>query len=715
MQGPDYIFAFQSKDFSFWQPDANNKIVLKNKPYLLDFSPEGWDDIAIQNILNKRYWGIDRSVTIPLSYVQDGAKILKNIVLNKGIEESVYLVIARQELEYIPGESYGYWYKQIYRAEVDFSTYDHSGVKVTCNTLEDGLPKYLKANENTTYEFPMNVPEAIFVKMDGIKLHESINYQIIDGIEITKNLNGNNFFPPAIFVSKEGESTGVVIDTQNLQDVTGFVFEDKVKILNSTIFNVGNDLVNAKITGKIEFTCTGMTSLPAYAMRFRFLKTGQNIGDQNLYVVMTTPAMIVGQTYSQDFDITIPLTLNQRIYLEGFFFAGVGVDAKIKFTKNSKFKINYITKYQTSYIRAFRPQYLFTQLINKVTEGKYQAELATYFSNTKYWNKVITCGNALRGLDTAVLKINFSDFFQFWDSFDAVGIREKGGKVNFAEKYNLIDKNNFIDLPDPANFKMTFAKDFLYNEVEIGYPEIRNDVGVLNGNDEFNTKFLFSIGATKSPAKIDKVSKIKTSCYEIEKIRVTTVAKDSTDYKSDNDLFAIAIMDEANPAVLPDIPVSYDLDRTLNPFATGLNEPATIFNLPFSPKRNLLRNGPFLRSSLYLGDGKILAFKTSDKNDKLKTDVLGTIIEEKADVIIGSLGEKFFFPVLFDLEIPAPHDLISLLDLNPLQLFRFSLNGDIYTGILVKVGISPSSNKAQQYQLLSTADNNLTKLEEFYG
>lgn len=715
MQGSDYIFAFQSKDFSFWQPDADNKIVLKNKPYLLEFSPSGWDDIAIQNILNKRYWGVDRSISIPLSYVNDGAKILKHIVLNKGIEESVYLVIAKQELDYTPGVSYGYWYRQIYRGEVDFSEYDHSGATVACNTLEDGLPKYLKANENTTFEFSMNVPEAIYVKMDGVNLHEYINYQNVDDLEITKNINGGDFFAPCVFTNKEGESTGVVINSQDLQDTSGLTFDQTVNQTNSIIFNAGNDFINVNISGRIEFQCTGMTSLPPWAIKFRFLKTGQLIGDQNLYQVISTPGMIVGQVYGIDFNINIPLSINQRIYLQGFFLGGVGVDAKIKFTQNSKFKISFLSRYKTTYIRAFRPQYLFTKLMDKITEGNYQAEIATYFSNTKYWNKVITCGNALRGLDDAVLKISFSDFFQFFDCFDSVGIREKAGKVNFAEKYNLIDKNNFIDLPGPSKFKMVFAKDFLFNEVEIGYPEIRNDIGILNGNDEFNTKFLFSIGTTKAPAKIDKVSKIKTSPYEIEKIRVTIVNKDSTDYKSDNDLFAIAIMDNANPAVLPDIPVSYNLDRTLNPFATGLLEPTTIFNIPFSPKRNLLRNGPFLRSSLYLGDGKVLAYKSSDKNNKLKTDVLGTIIEEKADVLIGSLGDKFFFPVIFDFEIPAPHDLISLLDLNPLQLFRFPLNGDIYTGILLKVGIAPSSNKAQKYQLLSTADNDLTKLEEYYG
>jgi hypothetical protein len=289
---------------------------------------------------------------------------------------------------------------------------------------------------------------------------------------------------------------------------------------------------------------------------------------------------------------------------------------------------------------------------------------------------------------------------------------ENGSKVDIMARPDMVDVNTFIDLPEPASdsFKVSIAKEFLYNELEIGYPEIKNDVGVLNGNDEFNTKFLFGIGTTKSPAKMDKVSKIKTSPYEIEKIRVTTFNKNTTDYKDDNDLFSIYIEDTLHPAS-GIIPAHYLLDRSLNTGATGLIEPETVFNLQLSPKRNLKRNGRWLKSSLYKADAKILQFKTSDKNDKL---ISGGLVE-KADEPIADLGDKFFEPVIFTGNFPAPENLLDLLDLNPLQVFRFTFYGDYYKGILIEASISQSNRKEQQYILLSCAGNDLTKLIDYYG
>jgi hypothetical protein len=286
---------------------------------------------------------------------------------------------------------------------------------------------------------------------------------------------------------------------------------------------------------------------------------------------------------------------------------------------------------------------------------------------------------------------------------------ENGSKVDIMARPDMVDVNTFIDLPEPASdsFKVSIAKEFLYNELEIGYPEIKNDVGVLNGNEEFNTKFLFSIGTTKSPAKMDKVSKIKTSPYEIEKIRVTTFNKTTTDYKDDNDLFSLYIGTVLQPAV-GSIPAHYLLDRTLNAGATGLIEQETVYNLFFSPKRNLKRNGRWLRSSLYKGDTKILQFKTSDKNDKLVSGGL----TEKANEPISDLGNKFFEPVIFTANFPAPDNLLDLLDANPLQVFRFPFYGEYYKGILMEVGIA---EKEQQFILLSCTGNDLTKLIDYYG
>ena len=88
---------------------------------------------------------------------------------------------------------------------------------------------------------------------------------------------------------------------------------------------------------------------------------------------------------------------------------------------------------------------------------------------------------------------------------------------------------------------------------------------------------------------------------------------------------------------------------------------------------------------------------------------------EKADENVGGLGSKFFYPLLIDFTVDAPDDLLTLLDINPRKIFRFPLDGILYTGILQKVGVSPSNNKEQQYQLLSTATNNIQKLIDYNG
>lgn len=708
MQGSDFIFCLQDAQYRFWQIDASGMVIKSNQPYFLEFSPDGWSDIAIQNIRNKKYWGIDRSVTVPLSYVEDGATILKDIFYRLGIEESVYLVIAKQELEYNPGVDYGYWYKQMYRGEVDLSTYNHSGSKVTCTTLEDGLPKYLKANEATTFEIAMDVPEAINVAMDGINLHEKLNFSDVSGLGVSIAVNGTNFLGPISYIGHDGNNTGFAIDSENIENVNGIPFEEKVKKQNTLLVNVDQPTTVVTIAGTIEYVCTSMTSSPAFATRFRFLRSNQLIGDQNDYEIISTPAMVVGQTYTQDFSVDVPLQKGESLLREGIFFGGPGSDATIEFTENSKFTITFLTRHAETYIKAHRPQFLFNKLIDLLTESNYSAETSTYFET--YKQVVFTCGNALRGFEDAVMKISWNDFFQFWDSFDSVGISQKGSKVNFDSKVALVDTLNVIDLPEPSNFRVSVAKEYLFNELQIGYPELKNEVGVLNGNEEFNTKYLFSLGSTKNPAKIDKVSRVKASCYEIELVRITTVSKETTDYKADSDLFVLHVEADLQPAA-GDIPEHYRLDRSLNASATGLIEPDTVFNIFLSPKRNLYRNGPFLRSSMYLADNLVLQYKSVDKNNKLVADG----IVEKADVPMSTLSDKFFLPVVFDFDVPAPNDLINLLDLDPTTLFRFPFYGVYYTGIMGKTSIAPSSRKEQNYQLLSTADNNLLDLINFYG
>ena len=122
------------------------------------------------------------------------------------------------------------------------------------------------------------------------------------------------------------------------------------------------------------------------------------------------------------------------------------------------------------------------------------------------------------------------------------------------------------------------------------------------------------------------------------------------------------------------------------------------------------------RSDVWKSDTKTFSYRTVDKNNKLEfTDPLFGAIIEKASENIGTLGNQFFVPIVFNITVPPPADLISLLDANPLRIYQFELLGEMYKGILLEITTGLANNKAQQWKLLALPDNNFLKLAKYYG
>lgn len=720
-QGSDYIFAIQTKDYRFWKV-VNRVVTVNAQPYFLDFAPAGWADITVQNVRNKKYFGVDRSVTVPLSYVEDGAQILKYIFLNKGLEEPVYLAILEQQLDYEAGVGYTYWYKQRFRGQFDLSTYSHEGATVKVNILEDGLPKHLKANERTTIELDMDVSEAINVKMDGVVLHNAVENLVTDGASTDPTYDFRNHL---IDLSITKEDAPYVSGKQA-------VARTKVSNLNSAIQATGKWFSKPSVQSDIEieydFSITitfhappGINPAGRYRVAVRKIDTGGT--GSNPHVLLDIPAsQVTGITRRLTGSATFTVDADDELYLFSYFdVEGATGDAQIQTTypatDNSFFNYKYKTRSATTYIKAFRPQYLFTKLINFLTDGEYEGPVQDYFDRTLGNGRIVfTCGNALRGLSDAKMKINWDDFFKFWDSWGSVGIYEKDKKVYFGNKVDLVDTSSIIELAEPSNLSISVANDLLYNELENGYPEIKNEVGILNGNQSFNTRYLWSMGTTSKPARVDKISPFAADPYATEQVRLATYQKDTTDYKKDNDNFVLYLSNPILPVIVPGVGEVWELDRSLNSTITGLLEPDTVYNVPLSPKLNFKRNGPELRSRTWLMDGRTMKYMSSDKNNKLEfTDSTYGAIVEKADENIGGLGDKIFEPVVMNITIPAPSDLIGLLDANPLQVYRFPFYGNYYSGIMQKVTTGLASNKAQQWELLPLPDTDLTKLEDYYG
>lgn len=707
MQGPDYIFCLQDEQYNFWGLNTAGEVVLTSQPYFLQFSPDGWQEVAIQNIVNKTYKGIDRTVSIPLGYLGDGAQILKHIFYTVGIVP-VYMSIASQQLKYVPNVSYGFWYKKIYRGGVDWKEFMHDGAKVTVTTLEDGLPRYLKANDKTVYEFPMDEANALWVKMDGIKLHDKFNYIDIDALQIQVGGSTNGQILPCTFISAEGNSTGIVHESQTYEvvPISSNVFADSE--FNNLLYNAGNQAVAFTFTGTREITCTQRTA-SSTTLRF-FIGVGNAGASVSSTAISAVLSPALGVTYTIPFSLTVTLQPGDYCFMYAISSI-VGTSCAYEFTENSNFTINFITRFDLSYVRAFRLQHVFELLLNKITLGEYTAAVSAFLNANR--TIVLTSGNAIRDLEGATIKISLDMLWKFLDSIYSVAMSVNGTSVDIGEEHVMVDVADPIDLPEPEHksFKVSFMKELCFNQLKQGFPEIRNEVGVLNGNEEVNSQVLFGTDSTTLTGVLDKVSPIRTSSYEIEQIRVTTFNASTTDFKNDNDVYALHIGDTLVPAA-GSVPAHYLLDRTINAQVTeGLIEVETIFNLWFSPKRSIIRQGPSLRGRFWLSDSLVVHFRSGDKNTKL----IAGGIEEDADFTVGSLAAPVAVPIQFDFDAPVYQNPISLLEIDPLRAFRFSLQSMTYIGLLQKISIQSATNKTQSIVLRSAAVNNLSYLTKFKG
>src|ERR1051325_10685670 len=127
MQGKDFIyFLLDENNNSYYQYGDTVLLSASLKP--LEFTPDGWKKIQIQNQRNGTYFALDRSFTIPLEYVKDGAQILKYIYYNFGVEAKVYMSICEQRL-YFDSTHYGFYYTLLYRGEIDLANFKQRVVK----------------------------------------------------------------------------------------------------------------------------------------------------------------------------------------------------------------------------------------------------------------------------------------------------------------------------------------------------------------------------------------------------------------------------------------------------------------------------------------------------------------------------------------------------------------------------------------------------------
>jgi hypothetical protein len=700
--GPNTVYFLKVDDKFQYVEDGVVKETTTPKP--LAFNPDGWRNVSIQNVRNQKYFALDRSISVPLSFVEDGAQIIKHWNYKKGLRAKLTLYIGQQKL-YFDATHYGYYYTYLFSGELDMSSFKRSGPKVTINIKEAGIPKYIQSNQDVKHEFPLNT-DYIKVKLDGVRLRSTTTYSIIRSF--AAQALGMKQILPSLKTTNEGPLFNLILQPE---------IGDLLNLANNTItgFNPATDerywltsaANNMQITVRVRGGIVGNTPTSSGNAGNEW-KLQTNLGQEITIGTINTP-FSGSNNPAVKFNISNTITLQKEervfLYRESTTFNNSGFWS---YDDTTEFIIEAVDRLAPTFIRAKRPESLYKSIISKVCESKFTGESITL---QNYKNIVVTCGEAIRGIENPVIKTSLTDFFQSFNAVLNMALGDINGKVRMEAKTFFIDHLEPVELGDVVELEDSYANDYLINSLKIGYNSRTYDD--VNGRQEFNNSNLYSTAAVGIAKELNLISTYRADCYGIEFLRLQTLGKDTTDTSSDNDVFIIHIKD--NPSYDPVEGEYYEVDRSLNQYATGLLEPETVYNLWLSPAQCLLRHGPYIRSHFYKQDDDKLVYQTTEKNSDLKVSVPGADpIEEKADIEIGKLGVKYFDPIAFECKAMVSDDAADVLALHSFRSVTFRYSGIPFKALPLKAGFAPESKESQIFQMLSHPDNNLQLLEEVF-
>ena len=522
-----FLFFLQNGQGQSYYRKSNGVIDYVNAPTWLKEAPDGWFQQELAFGRNSRYWGLNRSYTQSFTFYNDSADILRYLFYKKkGIEEPVYLVVLKLD-------DTTDIYQPYYKGEVDLSHIEDdvvAGVKV--NVIEGGLQKLIKAYENTVFEIPCDgsIAENVEILIKGVLYQAVFNYTILP---LTNR--DDSFYIPLVFDSKQGNDIGIVT---NGAKYLGFVKEnlfhtdDSLGVYKCTnnIFSSVKPITGFEFSGSIGLTGTGTNG-------HLFIAT--SLG--NSYDLIPITSSLGAGTYN--FDITFNLAAGENAF---FCYASDGGTITLSDTRIS---IKFNSQFDDTTTWGLRPYDLLNLLVKKIASAAslpgfpLQYEVKSDLLN-QYKNLVLTCGMALRQEAGAVIKTSLSDFFT---SFDAVLSAAMGvesvttglGERLFFEslRYVLDTTNTTMDLGEVAELKISPALDLFFDVAKFGYPEQKYDE--QQGNQEYNTTSQYRTSVKRVQKEFKKVSIYRGDSTGIEYTRFLIGGTNSSNNRSDNDVFIL--------------------------------------------------------------------------------------------------------------------------------------------------------------------------------
>jgi len=376
-----------------------------------------------------------------------------------------------------------------------------------------------------------------------------------------------------------------------------------------------------QLTGIVSVTASASTSVTA-TLTAVAKGTENEAVPVGRYAITSTPAQ-----YDIVVNVRLRVLPGQSLKLE---WTGSGNVNRYVFAYNDATRLSVTDEnYPASIGYGLNAHSLFAQLVSQSSGGK-----LSFFSQHLTDNPVfIANGAGVRGLQRPMpvslaglyTGLNCLMNLQLWVDGDTVYLEPKDqapkGSYRIEELLSLTE---------------TVATDYLYNSVRVGYTDWRSD-GTLS-NEEINGQRQYTTSITTVRSELNLLSELIGASALIEQQRRKQFdPKQGGSGKSDaldDRLFVIA----ARPTTGTDY-VAERLEAVSS--LSGPSEPETLYNLRYTPARNLSR---FLT---WLSGSGSLTLDTQQGSTNLMATINNQLIDERA-----GLDAVLTAPMRIDLETP---------------------------------------------------------------
>ncbi len=699
----DFLFYLLDEDGRSYYIDSAGNVKTSGVPMHVEVGPDGWKSTSVKWTRNTQGFGNFRAYTSQYKYVLEAAKILRSFMYQQGTEAKVFLMVLMLDKSF----GGGWKYKKLFKSELDFSTAEDDTYSIAINAMEGGLVKLLKANENTQYDIPLFDNDEVLIRHDGIELETTVTFNFTDGVETPLSLYGINFLPSVSFLTEEGRAPDVTMKSQSLFNPIDEVEEFK-EGSNWLAYNQSGEVKPIRFSGKLIATCVRNEISSAGAL-FRFRTSEMTVPEYNDYEVNPLTPMNTGETYTYEFDFTIPVKPLEKVYFQQVY-TGVptgAIDIITKFEPGSVLKAFTTGRKPATNINAFTPKVLGQKLIDLIAGPGYT--FSSSILETEKRGLLVTSEDALRGFEKPYIKTSWNDFFNSYNVPCGLTWKIEGQTIYVNPKASAFGTTEVLDLGEAINEPVIgFADSHQFNTVSIGWPEMK--IKDANGRFEFNSTVQWTSDIKRVVKELNLVSKYSASMYDQEFTRINYEGKTTTNTEIGPSNYFIDC--EPNPILHESgFYQYYKIKRGGYASIEGLLYPDSAYNVGLSPIQCLYAHGDYLRAVFYFIQKSTLKFASTKGNrDFVTTTLTGVRRSEIEDVPIENFKPALFIPLELEVESEMPLETVSVMDQMPDETFTVSVFGLTLKGHPTNVEVQPADNAAQKTKLLLSSGNDILKL-----